>query len=611
MDVVAFARARNAPLEVLFKDVGRDEATLTDPKAVISWPAFRKFWRNAGEIWSDDELVVLGRQLIHLDSFRGFVRTALSLGDPIDCLRMTTAGAQHQFVSCVVPEFKQYGGGKVHVGMRMSEGFEVCPQYFLFNKGFFESLPTIFGYPMASVEMFLSDREAVLEIEIHAMENTGANAGSPWKRLRGYLGSRMRISEAGREFLTGFKALRSRAFALGSKHEEFERSQKRFIQIFQSAPTAMLISRASDMRVVEVNESLLSLTGYPREVVIAWGLEEMRVWATVEERDVVQSTILAPGGSLDGREIRIRHRDGHEMVALLSAKPVDLAGEPCILWQAVDVTARKQTELELAENRDRLEDLVAERTRELERSLDSLKQVERLASIGTLAAGVAHQINNPIASIRAASEFALMCDDEPDAAVYYREALETCVEQSDRCGLIVRNILRFSRGESGARSHVDLRQLIVRSCNVVASYAAENGTTLEIDAGESELPVLVNSIEIEQVFVNVLRNAIESGDGTTRVEVLARRLETGAIVEIRDDGAGIDAAHLPFLFDPFYTTRLERGGTGLGLSVAHGIVNAHGGAIRADTEIDHGTAFQIQIPLEVPTPARPHLVSVS
>jgi two-component system C4-dicarboxylate transport sensor histidine kinase DctB len=299
------------------------------------------------------------------------------------------------------------------------------------------------------------------------------------------------------------------------------------------------------------------------------------------------------------------------MVALLSAKPVDLAGEPCILWQAVDVTARKQTELELAENRDRLEDLVAERTRELERSLDSLKQVERLASIGTLAAGVAHQINNPIASIRAASEFALMCDDEPDAAVYYREALETCVEQSDRCGLIVRNILRFSRGELGARSHVDLRQLIVRSCNVVASYAAENGTTLEIDAGESELPVLVNSIEIEQVFVNVLRNAIESGDGTTRVEVLARRLETGAIVEIRDDGAGIDAAHLPFLFDPFYTTRLERGGTGLGLSVAHGIVNAHGGAIRADTEIDHGTAFQIQIPLEVPTPARPHLVSVS
>lgn len=90
--------------------------------------------------------------------------------------------------------------------------------------------------------------------------------------------------------------------------------------------------------------------------------------------------------------------------------------------------------------------------------------------------------------------------------------------------------------------------------------------------------MFVNSIEMEQVFVNVLRNAIEAGNGKTRVEVLARRLDTGAFVEIRDDGPGIDPAQLPFLFDPCYTTRttrLEHDGTGLGLSVAHGIVNAH------------------------------------
>ncbi|MCP5067648.1 MAG: hypothetical protein GY946_13885, partial [bacterium] len=103
--------------------------------------------------------------------------------------------------------------------------------------------------------------------------------------------------------------------------------------------------------------------------------------------------------------------------------------------------------------------------------------------------------------------------------------------------------------------------------------------------------------EIEQVIVNVLRNAVESGGGKTRIEVIARRLQTGAFVEIRDDGPGIDKDQLPFLFDPFYTTRLEAGGTGLGLSVAHGIVNAHGGAIRADDQLDHGTAIQVQLPL--------------
>jgi signal transduction histidine kinase len=226
-----------------------------------------------------------------------------------------------------------------------------------------------------------------------------------------------------------------------------------------------------------------------------------------------------------------------------------------------------------------------------------LQQAERLASIGTLAAGVAHQINNPIASIRAASEFALLCGDQPDDAERYREALETCVEQADRCGRIVRNILRFSRGESGTCSPEDLRELVIGSCGLVTDYARESGATIEIDEGDEEIPVFVNSIEIEQVLVNVLRNAVESGAEKSRIEVRARRLETGAFVEIRDDGPGIEKQHLPFLFDPFYTTRLDRGGTGLGLSVAHGIVTAHGGTIRADTEADHGTAIQIQLPL--------------
>ena len=121
------------------------------------------------------------------------------------------------------------------------------------------------------------------------------------------------------------------------------------------------------------------------------------------------------GVGVCGREIRLRHKDGHEIVALLSAKPVDLAGELCILWQAVDVTARKQIEVELAAHRDRLEELVEERSRDFERSLESMQRVERLASIGTLAAGVAHQINNPVPSIRPAAEFALMCEDQPDA----------------------------------------------------------------------------------------------------------------------------------------------------------------------------------------------------
>lgn len=597
-NIISLAHSRRASFEVLLRGVSVDEQQLTDHTAQISWADFLQLWRNASTIWDDDELVELGRQMIQLDSSRSFVDAALLVGNPINFFRHLSTALQHQLLLGVDVNFERRSRDRFRIAMRMPEGIEPCPPYYLLNKGLFESLPTIFGYPMASVDMSSTDRGVAWEICIHPAVGARATLRHLLKRLRRIFASRARLTKA-RDYLVGsFDIMRDRIHELDAKLTELQNSEERFIKIFQSAPTAMLISRISGMNVVDVNDELLALTGYSREVVMGWGRQELRVWASLDDRDAIYTTVQDGGGSLEGREIRLRHKDGREIVALLSAKPVDLAGEPCIVWQAIDITARKQIEVELAAHRDQLEELVEERSREIERSLESMQRVERLASIGTLAAGIAHQINNPVASIRAAAEFALMCDDQPDAVQTYREALETCVEQSDRCGLIVRNILRFSRGESGERSHLDLRQLLVRSCQLVASYAVENNATIELDEGETELPVFVNAIEMEQVFVNVLRNAIESGDGKTRVEVLARRLDTGAFVEIRDDGPGIDPAHLPFLFDPFYTTRLEHDGTGLGLSVAHGIVNSHGGAIHADAAVDHGTAIQIQIPLE-------------
>lgn len=389
--------------------------------------------------------------------------------------------------------------------------------------------------------------------------------------------------------------------ALDEKLEALNRSKERFDHLFRVAPVAMLISRAGDgYEVIDVNDKFLSSTGYQREDVLKWSPRELGMWADFEDREAVYGTVLEAGERIDGVEIRGRHVDGREIVALLSVEPVELAGEACILWQAVDITARKQGEEELARYRDQLEDLVEERTEELRRSLDSLQQFERLASIGTLAAGIAHQINNPVAAIRAASEFALMSEPGPDSVAEYREALAICVEQADRCGEIVRNILRFSRGEASVREPDDLRQIVSRSCALVESYAREGGATLALDSGFHEIPVLVNAVEIEQVMVNVLRNAVECGPGRKHIEVVVRRIPTGAFIEVRDDGPGIDHDQLPFLFDPFFTTRLQDGGTGLGLSVAHGIVKAHGGAIRADTEVEQGTAIQIQFPIYDP-----------
>ncbi len=384
---------------------------------------------------------------------------------------------------------------------------------------------------------------------------------------------------------------------LEEKLTEVKRSQDRFDHAFRAAPVAMLICRASDMEVIDVNDKFLASVGYDRATVMKWTPEALGAWAEVTDRDAMFEALVENDGRIESIEVRARHSDGSDIVALLSVEQVELAGDLCLLWQAIDITDRKRVEDELAEYRERLEDLVEERSDELRRSNESLRQFERLASIGTLAAGMAHQINNPVGAIRAASEFALRVGDDSERSRELREALELCVEQAQRCGEIVRNILRFSRGEATSREPADLRIIVERSCDMVAGYAQEGRATIELNLGDEPIPVFVNEVEIEQVLVNILSNAVECSNEDVRIEVHATLLPTGAFVEVRDDGPGVDPESAPYLFDPFYTTRLEDGGTGLGLSVAHGIVNAHGGAIRADTSLEEGTAIQILLPI--------------
>ena len=242
--------------------------------------------------------------------------------------------------------------------------------------------------------------------------------------------------------------------------------------------------------------------------------------------------------------------------------------------------------------RNNLEQLVEDRTQELIESREQLRRSDRLASIGTLAAGVAHQINNPIGSILIGSEFALLATDSKNREQTYRDALDSNVRDAKRCGEIVRNLLRFSRIGITDRAVLDLNVAVRRAIETL--HEPRERVALELT--NHVLPIYANAIEIEQVILNIVVNALQSGSDTVVVSTNA----VGGKVEVQvaDRGEGIKDEDLERLFDPFFTTRITRGGTGLGLSIVHGIVQEHEGTVAVESVVGVGTKFTVTLPID-------------
>lgn len=255
---------------------------------------------------------------------------------------------------------------------------------------------------------------------------------------------------------------------------------------------------------------------------------------------------------------------------------------------------------ELAASFNRMAEQLAERTRELEeeRARERLRHAERLAAVGSLAAGLAHQINNPINNILLTAEHALG-ERGPEAAESWRQALNASAEEAKRCERIVRGLVAFSRGEPGQREREDAHQALRRVYELTADTAAQQRAEVELRLGREPAPILANTIALEQSLVNIVRNAIQSRPGARVILTSEVQGETVRL-KIQDDGRGLDRTALSHLFDPFYTTRADEGGIGLGLSVAHRIIADHGGEIRVDSEPGEGTTFTVELPLDLP-----------
>jgi len=234
---------------------------------------------------------------------------------------------------------------------------------------------------------------------------------------------------------------------------------------------------------------------------------------------------------------------------------------------------------------------------------------ERLASLGVLAAGVAHEINNPLAwvisNVRVAEGMLEELPSDARAAVaQVREALRDAADGAERVRRIVAELKTFSRPDEEARGPVDVRALL-DSALAMARHEIKHRAYVAVDLPQEPLAVDANAARLGQVFLNLLVNAaqaIPEGHADRNEIRLSARLEGGRVrADVSDTGVGIAPEHLPRIFDPFFTTKPVGVGTGLGLAICHGIVTALGGEIRVASEPGCGTTFTVFLPAADPS----------
>jgi signal transduction histidine kinase len=252
----------------------------------------------------------------------------------------------------------------------------------------------------------------------------------------------------------------------------------------------------------------------------------------------------------------------------------------------------------LNELNEELEDRVALRTEELQSAQSQLVHAAKMAGVGQLGAGVAHEVNNPNGIILSRAGYLLSVADEEGLDPDVIEDLEIIESQSRRIAEVTGNLLKFGRRGAGVRATVDLTQLARLIAGLLSRPAQRAGVHLVIEA-ESDARAHGSHSELEQVVFNLVKNAIDASEQGGTVTVSTR---PGA-VQVTDEGSGVPDEVLPRIFEPFFTTKPVGSGTGLGLSVSYGIVTDHGGTIDATSPGPSGcgTVFTVTLPQE-PTP---------
>jgi PAS domain S-box-containing protein len=372
--------------------------------------------------------------------------------------------------------------------------------------------------------------------------------------------------------------LRAANEQLREEVETRQQAERKFRDLLESAPDAMLIT-APDGRMLLMNRQVSRVFGYTRNELTDQPIEVLiPKHSPSSETD---SSIENPGGGntpnpLWASESTGRRKDGSEFPAEIRQCTIATEEGPVGAVSIRDVTGRKELE-------------------------SSLRRSEKLASVGTLAAGIAHEINNPLGAILLCSEAARRWMTLPDGEAKLSDCLDEIKVETERCSRIVKNVQQFARRETSPKAPHDLLEIAETARDQVQRLCEHDPQfkDVEIDvSAESKLPrPIVNAMQMEQVFVNLLQNAVQASGPGTRVDMRISSNSDSLRISVTDEGRGMSEAEKTQAFDPFYTTKSPDRGTGLGLSIVHGLVTQHEGLLELESAPNKGTTITVVLPI--------------
>jgi two-component system, NtrC family, sensor kinase len=236
---------------------------------------------------------------------------------------------------------------------------------------------------------------------------------------------------------------------------------------------------------------------------------------------------------------------------------------------------------------------------------DQLIQSDKMAALGKMATGIAHEINNPLAIIgEKAGWMRDLLDEEEfqesENFKEYEQSVNKIEEHVERARKITHNMLGFARMMEHRLDDVDINHVLNQTLELLQSHAQTNNIQISKDF-QSELPIIASDqSQLQQVFLNLINNAIDAVEKDGLIEVKTRKEDSQIVVAIKDNGPGIAEEHLKKIFDPFFTTKETGKGTGLGLSVSYNIIKNLGGTIKAESKLSEGAVFSIKLPIKIP-----------
>jgi two-component system NtrC family sensor kinase len=249
-----------------------------------------------------------------------------------------------------------------------------------------------------------------------------------------------------------------------------------------------------------------------------------------------------------------------------------------------------------------LEERVRVKTDELGAIHKQIVHIEKMVSLGKLAATVAHELNNPLEAILTYAKLIARRIRRDETMLHTQhqtvEDINLIAQEADRCGTIVKNLLLFSKKQTGDFALVPVRQIVEHAAQLVRHHCEISNVKLQTGYDDPDMVLLCDENQIKQALIALFVNAVEAlpGGGTIKVEVRRPPNGEGVLISVSDNGNGISEADLPFIFEPFFTTKTGARGVGLGLSVTYGIVERHGGKISVVSSLGTGTTFTLIFP---------------